>query len=77
MIAGMVSLFSCGTCENDNQDADKEKQEVQVEDQTTPEADAVIEEEQVEPTEGDTVAPVQEEADDAAAETEVEEAKTE
>ncbi|MCD4681555.1 MAG: hypothetical protein K8S00_14330 [Bacteroidales bacterium] len=73
----MVSLFSCGTCENDNQDADKEKQEVQVEDQTTPEADAVIEEEQVEPTEGDTVAPVQEEADDAAAETEVEEAKTE
>lgn len=77
MIAGMVSLFSCGTCENDNQDADKEKQEVQVEDQTTPEADAVIEEEQVEATEGDTVAPVQEEADDVAAETEVEEAKTE
>jgi len=73
----MVSLFSCGTCDNDSQDADKEKQEVQVEDQTTPEADAVIEEEQVEATEGDTIAPVQEEADDAAAETEVEEAKTE
>jgi len=49
MIAGMVTLFACGNCEDHDHDHDKDaekKEAVQAEEQAAPEAEVVPEEEQ-------------------------------
>lgn len=60
MIAGLVSLFACGTCEKEDKEAEKETQEViKADEPVAPDTLTVTEDQRVEEV-ADTVAKIEE-----------------